>query len=375
MRTFRQWVTISIVLVILGTACNRTADSETAVCNFTDQTAVTVHIQNENGEPQRLVNVRYQLDDGPWQALPEVVNERVILRDGPGTYRIRFEKPGYTAEEIAVVVAETAEGSCQVAEETVTLPMALAVCPNSEPALLDIEIVSASKELVVTAVSPQSGSQPLTCAQPDAESCAHFSLPLNNIGSYRLTVDGLAGLGPMRIANETISYTLRTSQITLRQANLKHSLTVTGANSLNATFNILPDEIGCPLADFRSLTTQIEPDINGDDPYPKLAIEQQNNLTITDLGNEACQAAPEPYPVLYEATLPVGTPLNEVGVFTLQDGDWREANCALTDGRFLCTTIYPNPFIGQPYAYKVVAAGEEYVGTSLPFDNLCLIFE
>lgn len=366
------WFAAVTILAIAGAACRGSEQIETAACNFTDQMAVTVNIQNENGEPQRLVNVRYQLNDGPWQALPEVINEQVILREGPGTYRIRLEKPGYTAEEITAVVAETADGSCQVAEETVTLPMALAVCPNSEPALLDVEIVSESDELVVTAVSPKSGSQPLTCTQTDA---LHCTLLLNDSGSYKLTVDGLNGLGPMIVANKAISYTLRTSHITLRQASVDHSLTVTGANSLDATFNVLPDEVGCPLADFRSLTTQVEPDINGNDPFPELAIGQQNNLTMTDLGAEACQAAPEPYPVLYEATLPVGTLLDEVGVFTLQAGDWRAASCELEDGRFLCTAIFPNPFIGQPYAYKVVAAGEETVGTSLPFDNLCPIFE
>ncbi len=45
------------------------------------------------------------------------------------------------------------------------------------------------------------------------------------------------------------------------------------------------------------------------------------------------------------------------------------------NGRFLCTALYPNPFIGQPYAYKLVVGTEETIGTSLPFDNLCLIFE
>jgi hypothetical protein len=106
-----------------------------------------------------------------------------------------------------------------------------------------------------------------------------------------------------------------------------------------------------------------------------LAIELQNNLMITDLGAEACQAIPEPYPIRYEALLPAATPLSEVSVFTLLEGDWQAVNCELRNGRFLCTATLPNPFIGQPYAYKVVAAGEEYIGTSLPFDNLCLVFE
>lgn len=316
--------------------------------------------------------MRYRLDDGPWQSLPEVVNEQVSLRDGPGTYQIRFEKPGYTAEEITVVVNEPADESCQVAAETVTLPMTLAVCPNNEPALLAVEIVSESEEVVVTAVSPKSGVQPLTCTQSDGINC---TLPINDVGSYTLTVDGLDGVGPMLVANGTISYTLRTSQITLRQENVDRNLTLSGANSLDATFNVSSDEIGCPLADFRSLTTQAEPDINGAAPFPGMTVAQQNNLTITDTGAEACQADPEPYPVRYEATLPVGTPLDEVGVFTFQAGDWQAADCELRNGRFLCTALYPNPFIGQPYAYKLVVGAEETIGTSLPFDNLCLVFE
>ena len=372
MRNLWLWFVAVMVLMAFGVACGRDDVVETAVCNFTDQTAVTVNIRNEKGEPQRLVNVRYRLDDGPWQPLPEVVNEQVILHDGPGTYQVRFEKPGYTAEEITVVVAEAADGSCQVAEETVTLPMALAVCPNSEPAQLEVEIVSESEEVVVTAVSPRTGHQPLTCTQAEATSC---TLPLNNIGSYTLTVDGLAGVGPMLVANEAISYTLGTSQITLRQQNVDRSLTLTGANSFSASFTVTSDEIGCPLADFRSLTTQVEPDINGAEPFPGMKIAQQTNLIITNLGAEACQAAPEPYPMYYEAILPLGIALDEVGVFTLLDGDWQEVDCEISNGRFLCTALYPNPFIGQPYAYKLVAAGEEYIGTSLPFDNLCLVFE
>lgn len=374
-RHWNMWILASTVLLVLVAACRGSEETETAVCNFSDQTAVSVNIRNERGEPQRLVNVRYQLNDGPWQVLPEVVNEQVILRDGPGTYQIRFEKPGYTAEAITVVVKEPADESCQMAAEAVTLTMALAVCPATEPALLEVEIESDSDNLEVTAVTPKSGSQPLTCTEPDTTSCTRYSLPLNEIGSYTLTVDGLAGLGPMFVANEAISYTLGTSQITLRQENVAHTLSLTGANDLDATFNVSLDEIGCPLADFRSLTTQVAPDINGADPFPGFRVAQQNNLVITDLGSEACLAAPEPYPVLYEATLPIDTPLDDVGVFTWQAGDWQEANCEISDGRFLCTAIFPNPFIGQAYAYKVVAAGEEYIGTSLPFDNLCLIFE
>ncbi len=369
------WFSVAAILITIGVACARENAGETAVCDFTAQTAVTVIIHNESGEPQRLVNVRYRLDGSPWQSLPEVVNEQAVLRDGPGTYQIRLEKPGYKTGEITVVVGETEAESCQVAAETVTVPLALAVCPNVEPAQLEVEIVSESEAVVVTAVTPGIGNQQLTCARPEAANCSHYTLPLTNNGLYKISVTGLAGVGPMSVVGDVISYTLRTSQMTLRQESVNRTITHTGANSLEATFDVSPDEIGCPLVDFRSLTTQVEPDVTSGEPFPDLEVGLQSNLMITDLGGESCRAVPQPYPVHFEAILPIGTPLSEAGVFTLHNNEWLAASCEIQDGRFLCTASYPNPFVGQPFAYKVIAASEEYVGTSLPFDNLCLIFE
>ncbi len=369
------WLWVLLILGAVGAACGGRGDVVAMPCDFAGQTAVSLNILNENNQPQRLVNVRYRLDDGPWQTFPESVNERALFQEGPGTYQIRLEKPGYMPAETAVVVPEPGDESCQLAEQTVALPMALAVCPPDQLTSLAVEIVSDSSEVEVTAVSRPGGAQTVSCTQADAANCHHYELPLNQIGSYTLDVTGLAGLGPMFVENGVISYTLRPSQITLRQNSLEHSLSLTGANSLSASFSVGRDETGCAQVDFRTLEAVPQPDTSSGVPFPALKVSQQSNLLLTDLGAAGCAAAPQPYPVIYEATVPAGTPLADVAVLAYLAGAWQEASCAVEDGRLLCTAVYPNPLIGQPYAYKIMAAGQEYVGTSLPFDNLCLLFD
>ena len=317
---------------------------------------------------------RYQLDGGPWQRFPERINAQAVIYGGPGNYLIRAEKPGYAPQETVLTINETAEGSCQVAAETISLPMSLAVCPATEPALLDVEIEPAGSDLQVTAFASQGGTQAVTCAQEHTENCAHYRVPLNNFASYTVEIKGLDGIGPLFVENGVISYTLRTSQITLRQNSIRQGLAVTGANSLSATFSVTPDEVGCPLADFRTLETRPEPDRSADAPFPALAVAQLNSLLITDLDAPGCELLPEPYPVTFAATIPAGTPLAEVSLLYFLDDEWQNGDCEVTDGRLLCTAVYPNPLLAQPYAYKIVAAEEEYIGTSLPFDNVCIIF-
>lgn len=366
---------VLVLLVGLAAACGGAANDETAVCDFSGQTAVTVNILNEVGEQQRLVDVRYQHNDGSWQTFPEHINGQATIQGDPGSYRIRATKPGYTSQETFVTVAETAEGSCQLAAQTVTLTMPLAICPANAVTALEIDIEPASSDLVVTAVSSKSGTQTAVCTQTNAESCTHYSLPLNDVANYTLHFDGLAGIGPMFAENGVISYTLRTSQITLRQNRVERLLTATGANSLSASFSVTPDESGCPLADLRTLAAQPAPDVSASEPFPALSVEQLNGIIITDLAAPECNVPPEPYAVTYEALLPAGTPLAEAAVLFFINGEWQTASCGIENGRFLCTAVYPNPYIAQPYAYKVAAAGEEYVGTSLPFDGLCIIFD
>jgi hypothetical protein len=369
------WLLVLLILGAVGAACGVRGDVVAMPCDFAGQTAVSLNILNENNQPQRLVNVRYRLDDGPWQTFPESVNERALFQEGPGTYQIRLEKPGYLPAETAVVVPEPGEGSCQLAEQTVALPMALAVCPPDQLTSLTVEIVSDSSEVGVTAVSQPGGAQAVSCTQADAANCHHYELPLNQIGSYTLDVTGLAGLGPMFVENGVVTYTLRPSQITLRQNSLEHSLSLTGANSVSASFSVGRDETGCAQVDFRTLTAVARPDVASSEPFPKLGVNQLSRLLMTDLGAAACAGAPQPYPVQYEAIVPAGVPLADVAMLTYLDGAWQAASCGVEDGRLLCTAVYPNPLIRQPYAYKIVAAGQEYVGTSLPFDNLCLIFD
>lgn len=371
MRNWWLWLMMG-GLVGLAAACGGQASSIVTECDFGGQTAVTLQITDENGEPQRLVRVEYQLDDGPWQALPESVNGQAVLRDGPGTYHIRLEKSGYVFAERTVVVPES--DNCQLTAETVDVALARAVCPNTEPTVLEIEVVSAGEAVEVTAVAGTT-PQEIQCMDEDAQNCRHYALPLNREGSYTVDVAGLAGFGPMMVEDGLIAYELRPSQVTLRQNNVAQSLSLPGAESVSINVTVAADEIGCPLADLRTMTSQTTPDPASDEPFPPLDIFQENNLLLTDLSVPECEVLPQPYQMTYEASLPDGTPLRAVNASVFTGQEWQEADCGVVDGRFLCTAVVQNPLIGQPYAFKIVAAGEEYVGMSLPFDNLCLVFD
>ncbi|MBK8905374.1 MAG: hypothetical protein IPM53_29600 [Anaerolineaceae bacterium] len=371
MRNWWIWL-VMVGLVALAAACGGQPSSNVTECDFGGQTAVTLNILDEKGLPQRLVRVQYRLGDGSWEALPESVNEQAVFQEGPGTYQIRLEKSGYGSEEVSVVVTEAEDGSCRVTTQTVAVAMSPLECPAAEPTVLEIAVESQGEAVVVTAVTPN-GRQELTCAQGGA--CQQFQLPLPRPGSYTVEVTGLAGVGPMTVEDGLITYPLRPSQVMLRQVNVEQTLSLSGADSVRLELAVTADEVGCPLADLRSLTAQPEPDIASGEPFPELGVSQVNNLLITDLSASQCTAVPQPYPVIYEASLPGGTPVDEVSVFAFAEGEWQVAECGAEDGRFLCTAVLPNPLVGQPYAYKIVAAGEEMVGTSLPFDTVCLVFD
>lgn len=372
MRAWWTWLVVTGILVGLAAACGGGASVDDVACDFGEQTAVTLQITDENGEPQRLVRVEYQLDDGPWQALPESVNGQAVLRDGPGTYHIRLEKSGYVFAERTVVVTEN--GRCQLTAETVDVALARAVCPNTEPAVLEIEVASAGEAVAVTAVAGTT-HQEVKCTDADAANCHRYALPLSQAGSYTVDVVGLAGFGPMTVVDGLITYELHPSQVTLRQNSVAQRLDLPGAESVRIQLTVAADEIGCPLADLRTMTSQTTPDPASDEPFPPLDIFQENNLLLTDLSVPECEVLPQPYQMTYEASLPNGTPLRAVNASVFTGQAWQEADCGVVDGRFLCTAVVPNPLIGQPYAFKIVAAGEEYVGMSLPLDNLCLVFD
>ncbi len=366
---------LGLVLLLGLAACRGDEVADTAVCDFTNQTAVTLNLLDENGDPARLVQLRYRVDDGAWQELPESVNGTAVLQAGPGTYQIHVETPGYAPDEITIVVPEPAAGSCTLVPETATLPLSLPVCPSVDLATLTIEIDSVSETVQVTAVANPGGVQSLTCDEETDGNCHSYSLTLPGAGELLLAVENLGGIGPMQINDGFVSYALNESQLALRQNSQQQSVTANGAHSLVASLSVTLDEAGCPLADFRTLETETDPNVNDDEPFPELRIVQLSNLTVTDMAATACQATPELFPVQFEAILPTGTALADVSVQVFADGDWQTATCEMANGRFLCSYTLPNPLIGQSYAYKVVADDEEYVGSSLPFDNVCLIFE
>jgi hypothetical protein len=74
--------------------------------------------------------------------------------------------------------------------------------------------------------------------------------------------------------------------------------------------------------------------------------------------------------------LPAGTRLADVEVvYQVGEEAWQTAECRFAAGQYLCTAQVLNPLVRQPFAIKALLQGKEYVGTQLPFDTVCLVFE
>ena len=368
---------VSLLVFLLGAwlaACAAAPTPTPAPCNDAGQTAVTLTLLDKNNAALDRVRVSYRVNDGAWQDLPERVNGRARIPGGGGGYEIRAEKPGYQTGETAVIVPAAIPPTCAAATQSVTLQLALAVCPiTPEPLTIQVQSAVGEEEVVVTAVTPTNYRQTLAC-EADANGCQTFRLPLDTSGSYRLIVEGLSAYSGPVVTDGVISYDWLPYEVDLRYGTQMRSLTGDGANRLDLDFTVAPDEVGCPLPDLRGLTAVASPDLSTGEPYPSVTVDQQGPLIITDPLADECQGEPVVTPVDFVVTVPDGTRLADVALVYWLDGGWQTEVCQVTNGRLLCTAQFPNPLLGQPYAVKAVVNGEEYISTQLSFDTLCILF-
>jgi hypothetical protein len=363
------WLLISLVIWgAVGCASPAPADS----CPVDEEeTAVSLILLDASGAPLTRVTVRYRLDDGPWTALPEPVNGRAYIRGGGGVYQIEAAKAAYETATITVIVPAAEPPGCRVATQSAALRLAAAVCPV-EPEALILQIVSShEKERVrVTAVTPD-GRRPALDCQSDAADCQIYQLPLAAAGAYQIALEGLPAIDNLFVAEGVIHYAWAAYEVDLTHGGQSVRLVGERANRLTLDVAVIPDEVGCAQPDLQTVVVSLEPD--GDAPFPPLSGAHLGGLLMTDLSAEACLLPVEMKSVWYELTVPDGTPLDQVGLSYWLDGEWREGECGLENGRLLCAAQFPQPLIRQPYAVKALAAGEEYTIAQLPFDTLCIL--
>ncbi|MCB8985406.1 MAG: hypothetical protein H6659_16365 [Ardenticatenaceae bacterium] len=364
-----------LVLLLAGwlAACAAAPAPTPVPCDDAGQTAVALTLLDENETAVDRVQVSYRVNGGVWQDLPERVNGRARIPGGGGGYEIRAQKPGYQTGETAVIVPAAIPPTCAVTTQSITLQMALAVCPtNPQPLTIQVKPAVGVEGVGVTAVTPN-GRDTLAC-ETDENGCQTFRLSLNKPGSYQLALEGLLSYGAPSVNQGVISYDLLPYEVDLRYGAQTRTLSGTGASRLDLDFAVAPDEVGCPLPDLRGLTAVADPDLSTGGPYPPVTIDQQGPLIMTDLAADECQGQPVVTPVDFALTVPTGTRLADVALLYWLDGDWQAGECAVRDGRLLCTAALPNPLLAQPYAVKAVVNGEEYINTQLPFDTLCILF-
>lgn len=369
-RLILAWLALCGMLVFC-VACEEAATLSPTACDFSAQTAVFVDLTDASGASLDRVEVRYRLDDAPWQSLPEKVNGRALIPGPAGMYQIHAEKPAYASNEITVIVPTPA--GCQMETQTVSLSLDTAVCPiDPPPVTLSLQTPAAAEVLRVTAVSPD-GRQELAC-YGEGDLCQTFDLPLGKPGDYRLDIDRLPALGAMYVTDDVVDYALEPYRLLLTHQMQRQTVEGEGATEVQLTFPVTLDEVGCPLPDLRALTTITTPDKQGTDPFPSVSISQQGMLLMTDLGAPDCQEIPRTTPVVYDVMLPIGTQLSQTTVQYWLEEQWQVTPCELANGRYQCTAQFPNPLLRQPYIIKAVINGVDYVDTQLPFDNLCIVF-
>jgi len=360
------------LLVIWLAACAATPAPTPLPCDDTGQTAVALTLLDENNTAVDRVQVSYRVNGGAWQDLPERVNGRAHIPGGGGGYEIRTRKPGYQTGETAVIVPAAIPPACEVTTQSVTLQMALALCPTDpEPLTIQVKPAVGVEGVGVTAVTPN-GRDTLAC-EADENGCQTFHLPLNKPGGYQLALEGLLSYGAPSVDQGVISYDLLPYEVNLRFGTQTRTLSGAGASRLDLDFVVSPDEVGCPLPDLRGLTAVASPDLTTNDPFPPLDVTHEGSLIMTDLSAEECQAQPVMKPVDFALTVPSGTRLADVALLYWLDGGWQAGECGVRDGRLICTAEFPQPLLRQPYAVKAVVNGEEYIQTQIPFDTLCIL--
>jgi hypothetical protein len=370
----KLFVWLVIALAVLGLA-GYAALKPPAVCDADEeQTAVFLTLLDDNDAPLERVAVRYRLNDNAWTALPEPVNGRAFIPGAGGVYQIQATKAAYETAEITVAVPAAEPPTCRVPTQSVALQLAAAVCPT-EPEPLTIQIASPHEKESARVTAVMSGGRRLTLdCQSDEADCQTYQLPLTETGQRQLALDGLPAIANAFVEDGVINYAWAPYEVYLTHGRQTVRLAGERANSLTLDFTVVPDEAGCAQPDLQTLAVALLPEPDSDAPFPPLSGSHLGGLLMTDLSAEACRQPPEMKSVLYELTVPAGTPIDQVGLLYWLDEEWREGECDLENGRLLCAAQFPQPLIRQPYAVKALAAGEEYIITQLPFGTLCILF-
>jgi hypothetical protein len=363
-------IVATLSLLLLVTAACRTPESAISTPCPTD-TAVLLTLTDENKVVLDGVQVSYRVNGGEWQEYPERVNGRVTLSGGVGTYEIRAEKTGYEPAETVVPLAALAENSCETEAVTAVLTLPFAQCPTTpRPLLIRLP---ANSSPVPLASAPDGSFRSLTCRQTSDEVCQEYALPLEqgDEGNFSLAVMNLPETGTMQVIDGLVSYNYEPYELELTQGMRQKFINAAGVQGVLIELPVERDEVGCPLVDLTAVTYTSEPG-----PYANtVSIDQTGDLLITDVAADECQQPPVLTNITYEVTLPEGTRLDEVEVIYWRDEDWVTAECRLENNQYLCTAQLPNPLLNQFYSTRARINGVEYIGTQLPFTNLCLFFD
>lgn len=355
-------------------ACRQEASVTFPACPESDAPAIILTLEDEANQALTGATLTYRADDQPWQEWPERTGAETVIRGGPGAYELALTKPGHESVNATLVVAETAGDACRADTTQLTLEMARISCPEA-PAPLLVTLENAVAELDAFVVLPEAERQALPCVTEGPGACRQFATPLKAAGSVELSLEGLPGLGQMQVIDERATYDPSSLALQLDHRGRQETVTLTGADAATLTFPVRLDEANCLLADFRDLTLTLEPDPAATEPRPPLAVSYLGNLTMTNLGADACQTEPILKPLRFGVDLPAGTPLADVQVLIHFGDGWQRATCAADNGAFTCRASVPNPLRDRPFAVRAVAGELETIGMQIPFSGLCLLFD
>jgi hypothetical protein len=362
-----------LILSLAAAACHEESSGQVAACPEIRDPAVVLMLMDETGAAVSGASLRYQWGPLPWQEWPERTAERTVIRGGPGPYRLEVSAPGFEVAEALVSVASDPSDGCRPLAQTVTLQLSLPPCPQApEPLLLALE--PSLPGVALNATLPDSGGQSLTCLAGEGETCRQYELPTEQRGQYRLNLSGLPGLGAMDVVDGVVVYRPAPATLLLDHRGRQERVELTGADSAEVTFQVRGDEANCSLADFRELELSLRPDPRSTEPRPSLSVSYLGSLTMTDLGAEACRAAPVMTSLPFGLVLPDGTNLAEARVQVHYGEDWQGATCEFTEGAIVCRALVPNPLLGRPFALRALLGEQEATGMQLPFTSMCLIF-
>lgn len=361
----RRVALVVLLVLLVMTACQRQEAAPPTATACRTNTAVTLTVLDENNTRLERVQVSYRVNDGDWMVYPERVNGRVTLDGGPGSYQIQAQKPGYQTGETTIPITAFTCG-----EEAVltTLVLPYAVCPTDPHPLL-IQLPPGHTPQL-RARDGNGRERTLACQEQNNDGCLVYAWPLQqgDVGAFSLEIKGLPGVGAMQVVDGVVAYESTPFDLTLRQGNRQQTFDL--ATSAAGTFS-LPvdrDEVGCPLVDLTAVT------LTTTAAYPEPTVHLAGNLLMTDLGAAVCQQRPVLSDITYIMELPPGTHLEETQMIYWRDEAWVTGECRLENGHYLCTAQLPNPLINQFYSVRAVVNGQEYIGTQLPFSNMCMVF-